>query len=278
MGPGHGGGARGFGRRARRGQVGDAVGEERALEPLTVRGGTRRCTTRTSARGPCGSGSPCTASRTSTTAARTSTRSISRRFAPHEAATRAPVLCSRIGALTPLRPARTQRIAAGKTPEFDVLLTNPPYSDDHPDRLVRFACASGKPWLLLVPNWVYTKGARHLITTYNLVTTFNAPSRSRVQRKDLFPFRALRGLQPGRDVLRHARPRARRGAQTTTGRLRWAPSAPRGSRSQAISCRRNDTRAPHPSRKRGGRTWAATPPPHPRRVQLVWKEGRDVSS
>ena len=41
--------------------------------------------------------------------------------------------------------------------EFDVIVTNPPYSGDHPDRLMRFCRTSGKPWLLLVPNWVYTK-------------------------------------------------------------------------------------------------------------------------
>jgi len=41
--------------------------------------------------------------------------------------------------------------------EFDVIVTNPPYSDDHPERLLQFCVSSGKPWLLLVPNWVYTK-------------------------------------------------------------------------------------------------------------------------
>jgi hypothetical protein len=41
--------------------------------------------------------------------------------------------------------------------QFDVIVTNPPYSGDHPDRLVEFCIFSGKPWLLLVPNWVYTK-------------------------------------------------------------------------------------------------------------------------
>jgi hypothetical protein len=47
--------------------------------------------------------------------------------------------------------------AAGTTPAFDILLTNPPYSGEHPAKILDFCCASGKPWLLLVPNWVYTK-------------------------------------------------------------------------------------------------------------------------
>jgi flagellum-specific peptidoglycan hydrolase FlgJ len=46
-----------------------------------------------------------------------------------------------------------------RVPEFDVLLTNPPYSGDHIERIVRlcFGQFSDKPWLLLVPNFVYTK-------------------------------------------------------------------------------------------------------------------------
>ena len=49
-------------------------------------------------------------------------------------------------------------IAAGQTPPFDVLVTNPPYSADHVDRLLAFCIASAKPWFLLMPNFVYTKG------------------------------------------------------------------------------------------------------------------------
>ena len=49
------------------------------------------------------------------------------------------------------------KVARAQTPDFDILLTNPPYSGDHPARILDFCCASGKPWLLLVPNWVYTK-------------------------------------------------------------------------------------------------------------------------
>ena len=41
-------------------------------------------------------------------------------------------------------------------PEYDVLVTNPPYSGDHLDRLLRFCSKSAAPWLLLLPNYVYT--------------------------------------------------------------------------------------------------------------------------
>lgn len=47
--------------------------------------------------------------------------------------------------------------AADRGPRFDVLVTNPPYSDDHPYRMLRFCAKSGKPWLALMPNWVYSK-------------------------------------------------------------------------------------------------------------------------
>lgn len=47
--------------------------------------------------------------------------------------------------------------ASGQTPPFDVLLTNPPYSADHPERLLSFCTASRRPWLMLCPNWVYER-------------------------------------------------------------------------------------------------------------------------
>lgn len=43
------------------------------------------------------------------------------------------------------------------TPEFDVLMTNPPFSGDHKKYTVGYAFDSGKPWLLLLPNYVATK-------------------------------------------------------------------------------------------------------------------------
>ena len=44
--------------------------------------------------------------------------------------------------------------AAGQVPPFDVLVTNPPFSADHMERIHRFAVRSGKPWFLLVPAYV----------------------------------------------------------------------------------------------------------------------------
>ena len=50
-----------------------------------------------------------------------------------------------------------EKIETGTTPDYDVLLTNPPYSGNHPEKMLRFCAATGKPWLALVPNWVYAK-------------------------------------------------------------------------------------------------------------------------
>ena len=46
-------------------------------------------------------------------------------------------------------------------PEFNVLLTNPPYSGDHVQKLVDFVTSvrfGSRPWFLLMPNWVHKKG------------------------------------------------------------------------------------------------------------------------
>ncbi len=45
---------------------------------------------------------------------------------------------------------------------FDVLVTNPPYSEDHIERLIRFVTSDTfirlqKPWFLLLPQWVHKK-------------------------------------------------------------------------------------------------------------------------
>jgi hypothetical protein len=42
-------------------------------------------------------------------------------------------------------------------PEFDCIVTNPPYSADHMEILLKFCLLSLKPWFLLLPNFVYTK-------------------------------------------------------------------------------------------------------------------------
>lgn len=54
-----------------------------------------------------------------------------------------------------------QQIAANKCPSFDVLMTNPPYSQDHMEKLLNYvlhhpSCAN-KPFALLIPNYVYCK-------------------------------------------------------------------------------------------------------------------------
>ena len=48
-------------------------------------------------------------------------------------------------------------IEAKACPEYDVLITNPPYSEDHVPKLLEFATKEAKPFFLLMPNWVYTK-------------------------------------------------------------------------------------------------------------------------
>eukprot|EP00954_Amorphochlora_amoebiformis_P022781 1355701-Amorphochlora_amoeboformis.AAC.1 len=42
-------------------------------------------------------------------------------------------------------------------PDHDVLLTNPPYSNDHIERLMKFVKENKKPTLLLMPNYVTDK-------------------------------------------------------------------------------------------------------------------------
>jgi len=50
-------------------------------------------------------------------------------------------------------------------PEFDVFLTNPPYSDEHIPKLMnhlaarnsKFGRTPNRPWFLLMPNWVHRK-------------------------------------------------------------------------------------------------------------------------
>ena len=48
-------------------------------------------------------------------------------------------------------------LAAGEVPPHDVVVTNPPYSGTHPQRVLRFLHENRKPWLALMPNWVYAK-------------------------------------------------------------------------------------------------------------------------
>eukprot|EP00445_Apocalathium_hangoei_P040396 CAMPEP_0203950766 /NCGR_PEP_ID=MMETSP0359-20131031/84803_1 /ASSEMBLY_ACC=CAM_ASM_000338 /TAXON_ID=268821 /ORGANISM="Scrippsiella Hangoei, Strain SHTV-5" /LENGTH=437 /DNA_ID=CAMNT_0050883083 /DNA_START=67 /DNA_END=1380 /DNA_ORIENTATION=+ len=48
-------------------------------------------------------------------------------------------------------------LASGKLPPHDVLITSPPYSEDHIEKCMRHAAFSGKPWCILLPNWVNRK-------------------------------------------------------------------------------------------------------------------------
>jgi hypothetical protein len=48
-------------------------------------------------------------------------------------------------------------IEQNRVPPYDILITNPPYSTDHMERLLRYCETSNKPWLLLLPNYVYMK-------------------------------------------------------------------------------------------------------------------------
>lgn len=51
--------------------------------------------------------------------------------------------------------------ANNASPSFDVLVTNPPYSGDHIERLIRYVTTSpyakSRPWCLLLPQWVHKK-------------------------------------------------------------------------------------------------------------------------
>ena len=48
-------------------------------------------------------------------------------------------------------------IATGSVPKHDVVVTNPPYSGQHMERLLTFCRQNRKPFLLLLPHFVYTK-------------------------------------------------------------------------------------------------------------------------
>lgn len=61
---------------------------------------------------------------------------------------------------------------ANKYPDFDVLVTNPPYSGNHIEKLMRHVTSKefgDRPWLLLMPNWVHKKDYfLHLIKDVNV--------------------------------------------------------------------------------------------------------------
>ena len=46
----------------------------------------------------------------------------------------------------------------GEEKEYQCFVTNPPYSDDHTERLMKYLCEGGgrgKPWFLLMPQYVH---------------------------------------------------------------------------------------------------------------------------
>eukprot|EP00041_Stephanoeca_diplocostata_P020242 m.450631 g.450631 ORF g.450631 m.450631 type:complete len:447 (+) comp21514_c0_seq4:533-1873(+) len=55
-----------------------------------------------------------------------------------------------------------QIIQDDRIPEHDIIVTNPPFSEDHIPKFLDFAIRNSKghrarPWCMLAPNWVYTK-------------------------------------------------------------------------------------------------------------------------
>lgn len=48
-------------------------------------------------------------------------------------------------------------LATNQLPDYDCVITNPPYSGDHIERLFKFLTKQSKPWFVVQPNFVYTK-------------------------------------------------------------------------------------------------------------------------
>ena len=51
-------------------------------------------------------------------------------------------------------------MASGQLPSHDIVISAPPYSGDHLERIVEFCMSpaqASKIWLLLLPNWVERK-------------------------------------------------------------------------------------------------------------------------
>eukprot|EP00995_Heteronema_vittatum_P007619 NODE_2769_length_743_cov_221.835735_g1946_i0.p1 GENE.NODE_2769_length_743_cov_221.835735_g1946_i0~~NODE_2769_length_743_cov_221.835735_g1946_i0.p1 ORF type:complete len:220 (+),score=96.18 NODE_2769_length_743_cov_221.835735_g1946_i0:22-660(+) len=42
-------------------------------------------------------------------------------------------------------------------PDYDLLLTNPPYSADNKERILDYCVTSRRPWMLLMPSYIATK-------------------------------------------------------------------------------------------------------------------------
>ena len=48
-------------------------------------------------------------------------------------------------------------VRLGQLPSHDIVVTNPPYSQDHIERCITFCIQNRKPWFVCVPNWVHKK-------------------------------------------------------------------------------------------------------------------------
>lgn len=102
-----------------------------------------------------------------------------------------------------------------RIPDFDVLVTNPPYSGDHLERCLSFAARCGKPFALLLPNYVYNKNyyrsaVREDLTrpfylipkqryTYTVPDKYVKGSRERVGTSPFFTFWYLGGCRERTD-------------------------------------------------------------------------------
>lgn len=64
-------------------------------------------------------------------------------------------------------------------PSYDVLITNPPYSQDHIPKLLNYCLNDSKPSFLLVPTYVLRKGYFNRILDANVYTIFLAPQHGR---------------------------------------------------------------------------------------------------
>lgn len=50
-----------------------------------------------------------------------------------------------------------EKISAESVPEFDILITNPPFSGAHVSKLIEYLSGCGRPWALLMPSYVAKK-------------------------------------------------------------------------------------------------------------------------
>lgn len=107
-------------------------------------------------------------------------------------------------------------IAEGCVPAHDVVVTNPPYSADHMERILRFCSQQNgtTPWLVLMPHFVYTKNyyenALGGATPFYIAPhkRFVAPLPVRVSRTDQLPF-ILWEMDPGTIISRRVGPSPR---------------------------------------------------------------------